>query len=83
MGKVVNRWATLSQCSKSVVNAHRSPYGYVMRVLLDTLKLGHTGQVNDLRKLAVLLRNPQAGIGSSGHDVCLGVSSTQGQQLAQ
>ena len=46
MGKVMNGGAALSQCSKGIVDADRSPYLQVVRVLLDTLKFCHAGQVN-------------------------------------
>ena len=83
MGKGGDRGATLSQCSKGIVDADRRTDGHMVRVLLDALQLGHAGDVNHLIKLAMLLRDPQAGIGAARHDVSICKTCTQGQHLAK
>ena len=83
VGEIRHLGAALGQRREGVVQAHRRANGQMVRIGFYFFQLGHAGQVDHLVKAAVLLGDPQTGVGATGHQLRLGVAGTQGQQLSQ
>ena len=83
VGEIGHLGAALGQRREGVVQAHRRANGQMVGVVFHFFQLGHAGQVDHLVKPAVLLRDPQTGVGAPGHQLRLGVAGPQRQQLGQ
>ena len=83
LGKALQLRPLRHQGGKGVRQIHRSANGDVVRVIVNLAQLFHARHVQHLGKVAVLLGNPQAHVGATGHKLRLRIRVAQRQQRGQ